>query len=678
MKKRTLWATILCLLSGLQFLNAQTTDPSDSTLISETGSTTSGFNTNYPPFETGFYIGARGGYVLKNKSLYENPLYFLGIGMFAELNGGWRKKSFGWDLSLGMLNIKRDAAKTNSRLNVEEVLRNTQYAPSNMKDTRLTEIINSGKAKDAYFTFNDATAISEKKDLNGYYALTGPRLWLGSGKLQVSISVQGGVISRNFGYYYSANSGVSTNNFVYATADPKGEDITTTLQVNGAMSEYGGPKEAFNASGTKDDPNNPEAYQPFNEKRKMAFIGRGGLGLEYFVAPTVSLSLGADYWYTSSPEMTGVNQYTGTLYGSTSSLGVENTRINARYSNSKTYSEKKNLGVLSASLGVKIWLGKQKEKPAPPPVAVASAPIQAERSLVVKVIDKPTGQPLAGVSVTIAKTGSDDIIQTMTMEDGTIPLLKGIDPANYTITGAKNGVAATSASVSANDFNKAATVYRELVHNDLRFTLAGKTINKEAQTGLPFIQTSLTNISKGTADQRTSDSTGKFNYQLEQNTDYNVIAQNKGYFSNKEKVTTRGLNRSEVIYVNLALEVVELKKDASIVLKDIYYDYNSATIRPDAALVLDNLVKMLQENPAVNIELSSHTDSRGGDAFNLDLSRKRASAAVRYLISKGIGSKRLTAKGYGETRLLNNCGNDANCTEEEHQLNRRTEIKILE
>jgi outer membrane protein OmpA-like peptidoglycan-associated protein len=78
------------------------------------------------------------------------------------------------------------------------------------------------------------------------------------------------------------------------------------------------------------------------------------------------------------------------------------------------------------------------------------------------------------------------------------------------------------------------------------------------------------------------------------------------------------------------------------------------------------------------IELSSHTDSRSSDAFNLQLSQKRAKAAVDYLISKGINKNRLIAIGYGETKLLNKCSNDVNCSEEEHAINRRTEFKILE
>jgi peptidoglycan-associated lipoprotein len=87
---------------------------------------------------------------------------------------------------------------------------------------------------------------------------------------------------------------------------------------------------------------------------------------------------------------------------------------------------------------------------------------------------------------------------------------------------------------------------------------------------------------------------------------------------------------------------------------------------------------LLKDNPNIKIELSSHTDSRAEDAFNLDLSEKRAQSAVRYLIQKGISQNRLVAKGYGETQLINGCTNDVECTEVEHQKNRRTEFKVIE
>jgi outer membrane protein OmpA-like peptidoglycan-associated protein len=97
---------------------------------------------------------------------------------------------------------------------------------------------------------------------------------------------------------------------------------------------------------------------------------------------------------------------------------------------------------------------------------------------------------------------------------------------------------------------------------------------------------------------------------------------------------------------------------------------------PDAAKELDKLVQTLSDNPTVRIELSSHTDCRGKDAYNLSLSEKRAKSAVEYLIKQGIAADRLAFKGYGETKPVESC-DCAKCTEDQHQANRRTEFKVL-
>jgi peptidoglycan-associated lipoprotein len=107
-------------------------------------------------------------------------------------------------------------------------------------------------------------------------------------------------------------------------------------------------------------------------------------------------------------------------------------------------------------------------------------------------------------------------------------------------------------------------------------------------------------------------------------------------------------------------------------VENIFYDYNKADIRPDAALELDKMVQTLVDNPKITIELSSHTDSRGKDAYNMTLSQKRAQSAVDYIISKGIDKSRIMAKGYGETRPVLKAAK----TEEEFQLNRRTDFKV--
>ena len=85
----------------------------------------------------------------------------------------------------------------------------------------------------------------------------------------------------------------------------------------------------------------------------------------------------------------------------------------------------------------------------------------------------------------------------------------------------------------------------------------------------------------------------------------------------------------------------------------------------------------MSKNPEMKIELSSHTDARGNDAYNEDLSQRRAESAKRWLVSRGIKEDRIVAKGYGEKVLLNKCANGVECTEEEHQENRRTEFKII-
>ncbi|MEZ5037464.1 MAG: OmpA family protein, partial [Chitinophagales bacterium] len=91
----------------------------------------------------------------------------------------------------------------------------------------------------------------------------------------------------------------------------------------------------------------------------------------------------------------------------------------------------------------------------------------------------------------------------------------------------------------------------------------------------------------------------------------------------------------------------------------------------------DALITILKDNPTVKIELASHTDCRGAELYNLKLSQQRAESVVNYLIEKGIVANRLVAKGYGETQLLEKCV-CTNCTEEQHQKNRRTTFKIIE
>jgi outer membrane protein OmpA-like peptidoglycan-associated protein len=110
-------------------------------------------------------------------------------------------------------------------------------------------------------------------------------------------------------------------------------------------------------------------------------------------------------------------------------------------------------------------------------------------------------------------------------------------------------------------------------------------------------------------------------------------------------------------------------------LNNIHYDFDKSFIRKDARPILDSLVKILNTYP-INVELGSHTDCRGSNEYNIALSQRRADAAVAYLISNGIDSRRIKARGYGETQLLNKCSDGVPCSKEAHQENRRTEVKV--
>ena len=110
----------------------------------------------------------------------------------------------------------------------------------------------------------------------------------------------------------------------------------------------------------------------------------------------------------------------------------------------------------------------------------------------------------------------------------------------------------------------------------------------------------------------------------------------------------------------------------------IYFDLDSDEISTDAAIEINKVIGVLISYPTMKIEVGSHTDSRAPDDYNLILSEKRANAVIQYMVLNGIDANRLVAKGYGETQLVNKCSNGVNCSNADHELNRRTEFKILE
>lgn len=149
---------------------------------------------------------------------------------------------------------------------------------------------------------------------------------------------------------------------------------------------------------------------------------------------------------------------------------------------------------------------------------------------------------------------------------------------------------------------------------------------------------------------------GVFKVQIDSLNDYKITGMKEGYFNNTAFVSTKTIKGKPgdtvIVYAEVVLDKIPIaigEKAGEIKLKNIYYDYNDSALRAESFPELDKLVKLLNENPGLNIQLNSHTDSRGNDKSNQKLSRGRANSVVKYLIEKGILAERLTYKGYGET-----------------------------
>jgi outer membrane protein OmpA-like peptidoglycan-associated protein len=161
---------------------------------------------------------------------------------------------------------------------------------------------------------------------------------------------------------------------------------------------------------------------------------------------------------------------------------------------------------------------------------------------------------------------------------------------------------------------------------------------------------------------------------LEPGQTYYLLARKQGYLTQVESIGP--IQKGGVpISLHMNLSIAEIGK--SWVIHNLYYDFDKSHIRNDAAIELAKLVVFLDANPQVTIELGSHTDMRGSDAYNLALAQARAESAVAFLHAKGIAIERIIARGYGEQKPVNRCTNGVACSEAEHQENRRTEITIL-
>ncbi|RVU00453.1 hypothetical protein EOD41_13330 [Mucilaginibacter limnophilus] len=189
--------------------------------------------------------------------------------------------------------------------------------------------------------------------------------------------------------------------------------------------------------------------------------------------------------------------------------------------------------------------------------------------------------------------------------------------------------------------------------------------------------TFIDSLSKEVLKEITTDASARYAFNVTTRRPYNLKLEKKGYFTKVVPVPSSGNMRGDTLFnPDICLQAFEV--DKPIVIQNVLYDFDKATLRPESKTLLNGLVAIMNDNPKIRVELAAHTDSKGSDAYNMKLSQERAKACVDYIISKGISNSRIYAKGYGETRpiapntLKNGKDNPAG-----RQLNRRTEFKVV-
>lgn len=288
-----------------------------------------------------------------------------------------------------------------------------------------------------------------------------------------------------------------------------------------------------------------------------------------------------------------------------------------------------------------------------------------------RVIDKATRQSIEGANI-VLKNGEGGFVDRYKLETepGGRFRMEAEYHQRYLLSAVATGYYLKEITV-VTDADPLEDIVVELEKYD--YLAEGTVLHGETNEPMAGAMVLLTDGNGTELGRITTDATGRYQFPLETGKDYRIQAEKEGFFKQSVKVSTKG-NPNALIRNDFKL--FPLKVDQVVRLDNIFYDYNKWDIRSDAALELDKLVATLMDNPTVRIELSSHTDCRGKDAYNRSLSDKRAKSAVDYIVSKGIARERIVGKGYGESKPVTQCVCEK-CTEEEHQQNRRTEFKVL-
>jgi outer membrane protein OmpA-like peptidoglycan-associated protein len=287
---------------------------------------------------------------------------------------------------------------------------------------------------------------------------------------------------------------------------------------------------------------------------------------------------------------------------------------------------------------------------------------------------KGSGGPIDSARVLLRdlQTSVDSLI---TPVNGTFTFPKVAPGKDYALYVDRKGYHSQKINLNTASLSRGDTcrVKIEMEPKELFIYLYGNVYAEDNKSPMANVRVKVFNNCTGQTEELFTDANGKYRVRIKENCCYAVSAIKDNCGVNSTVISTVGFDSSREVAANFGM----LCKGSIVKVDDIYYDLGKWDIRPDAAKELDKLLTLFDKYPDMKVELRAHTDSRGNDAQNLTLSDKRAKAAEKYLESQGVNPVNIVGKGYGESLLLNRCKNGVDCSEDEHQVNRRTEFKIL-
>ena len=286
------------------------------------------------------------------------------------------------------------------------------------------------------------------------------------------------------------------------------------------------------------------------------------------------------------------------------------------------------------------------------------------------VLDGANAKPIQG-----AKVVRDGVVFGLSNSNGIVSNALQVDES-YTFDVSAKNYQSTKATLSTAGQDIGSTVSKTVYLYQSNGSVAnGLVIEEKSQFPVKGAKVTLTNNVTGESKDMITDNTGKYEMEIYPGTEYTVKAEKEGYDADEYTFSTIDMPANTEKTRNL-----ELKNGAficNIEFYNIYFDYDRANIRKDASTDLEKMYEILKMSDKLRVEVAAHTDCRGTDDYNMDLSQRRAQSTVDWLVKKGIDVSRIIPKGYGETELKNGCSDNVPCTEAQHQANRRVEFKLI-